>query len=333
MLSHRGFVGSRQFRYTGRCILRSSEPPDVFPSTLSRNTFYPSIIFLALMLVIGQASQTAPGISLLLSGVIAVALYNSAETVILIFASFKRYRGVYFWSLLTATIGVFVTTLGYATYFFNIIPNRYGQSIPTIIGWCTFIIAQSLVLWSRLHFLIHNPKILRGVLVMIIMTAVFLLIPTAVLAWCNDIHPPNKAITKGYQIMEDIQLTGFSLQETIISGLYIWGTISLLAIASDIRKRNLVYQLFTINVVLISMDCILLGLQYSGHRTLQIGIKCLVYSLKLKLELAVLSRLTNFVRESDPVRSIVPETESASTYRPTPWPSAEAVPQHPKYHQ
>lgn len=266
------------------------------------------------MLVVGQASETERAVAYFIASVIAVSLYNSVETVVLIFASFRRYKGTYFWSLLIASTGVFVTSFGYATYFYNIIPNRFGQSTVTIVGWWTFVIAQSLVLWSRLHLVVYSRRIIRGVLIMIIMTTSLLLLPTGILAWLNNFQPPKQEILRGYQIMENIQLTILSAQETIISVIYIMGTIKLLSDSQRVGKRNILLQLITINVIIIFMDCILLVLQYLSYRTLQISIKCFVYSLKLKLELAVLSRLVDFVRGADGSQLPSPTTTNQTDY-------------------
>ncbi|OBT81616.1 hypothetical protein VE02_10208 [Pseudogymnoascus sp. 03VT05] len=179
------------------------------------------------MVKVGQVTETDTPLVYFITAVIAVSLYNSIETVI-IFLVFKRYGGVYFWSLLAACPGLFMMTFGYSTYFYNFNRNLFGQSTPTIIGWCIFMIVQSFVLWSRLHLVVQNRKIIRGVVIMILCTAIFLPIPTAVLAFCNDIRPPRQVFIRGYQIIGNIQLTGFTVQETIISGLCIWGTASML---------------------------------------------------------------------------------------------------------
>ena len=250
------------------------------------------------MVKVGQVNETDTLLVYFITAVIAVALYNSIETVVVIFIVFKIYGGVYFWSLLEAYFGLFMMTFGYFTYFYNFDLNLFGQSVPTIVGWSIFMVAQSIVLWSRLHLVVQNRIIICGVVIMIICTAIFLLIPTAVLAFCNDIRPSRQVFIRGYQIMKDIQLTGFFMQETIISGLYIWGTVSMLQYTAERGKWNLILQLLTINIIPILMDCTILVIQYCGYRTLQINIKSLIFSLKLKLELAVLTRLAGFVKRN-----------------------------------
>lgn len=248
------------------------------------------------MLTFESASTSSPAVAYFLTACIGISLYNPTETIILIFATFKRYGGYYFWSLLIACLGLIVAVIGYSTYFFNITSNKFVQTTVTVTGWSIFVVAQSLVLWSRLYLVIQSQRILHGVLAMIIINAFVLLIPTVVMAFGNDTVDPSPEFLRGYTIMEKIQLSLFSTQEFVISGLYLWGTINLLKLTSEKRKRNLILQLFTINVILVLMDCVLLGVEFAGYRILQINLKWLVYSFKLKLEIAVLSRLVSFVK-------------------------------------
>ena len=56
------------------------------------------------------------------------------------------------------------------------------------------------------------------------------------------------------------------------------------------------HQLLLINVIVIIMDIGLLGMEYASQFLLQAIAKGVLYSIKLKLELAILSRLVKFVR-------------------------------------
>lgn len=58
------------------------------------------------------------------------------------------------------------------------------------------------------------------------------------------------------------------------------------------------YQLITINAVIILMDIALLSLEYNGQFIAQTVAKCFFYTVKLKLEIAVLSRLASFVKSN-----------------------------------
>ncbi|KAJ0127043.1 Uncharacterized protein HZ326_29851 [Fusarium oxysporum f. sp. albedinis] len=249
------------------------------------------------MLTFGQASESSPSVAFFFAGCIAITLYNALEIIILVFVTFKRFSGWYFWSLLVASLGLIVATIGFSTYFFKITPHTYLQSAVTIAGWWAFIVGQSLVLWSRLHLVLQSPCILRSVLIMITINAVILLIPTTVLAFCYNIVPVPRAVKLGYEVMEPIQITIFCVQELIISGLYIWGTAKILKYTAEERKQRLMAELIIMNVVLIIMDFVLLGVQYAGFRILQNVLKYFAYSIKLKFELAVLGRLTKFFQD------------------------------------
>ena len=91
-------------------------------------------------------------------------------------------------------------------------------------------------------------------------------------------------------------MTGFCIQETILSGIYLWESAKFLK-NDDIRKsRRILHQLIWINVLIILMDLSLLSLEYAGLYILEIVIKGVVYSIKLKLEFAILGKLVEYVR-------------------------------------
>jgi hypothetical protein len=66
----------------------------------------------------------------------------------------------------------------------------------------------------------------------------------------------------------------------------------------------LLYQLFTINVLIILMDIALLGVEFANLYIIEATFKGFVYSIKLKLEFAVLGKLVRFVtsNQSQPTR-------------------------------
>ena len=83
-----------------------------------------------------------------------IALYNTTELIVLIFVSFKRYGGLYFWSLLLATMGIIPYTLGLLFKFFNVIKIDMLSIALIDIGWQLMVTGQSIVLYSRLHLVL-----------------------------------------------------------------------------------------------------------------------------------------------------------------------------------
>ncbi|KAF4446910.1 integral membrane protein [Fusarium austroafricanum] len=168
---------------------------------------------------------------------ISIALYNVLELNFHIFSTFKKRGGLYFWGLLIATWGIAPNAIGYLLKHLALtnISNLYATLI--IIGWCTMVTGQSVVLYSRLRLLTRNVTTLRAVLTMIIFNAVVLHIPVIVLVYGSNSANPGPFIGP-YSVYEKLQLTVFFIQETIISGLYIWEATKLLKAEGDIRGET-----------------------------------------------------------------------------------------------
>jgi hypothetical protein len=58
------------------------------------------------------------------------------------------------------------------------------------------------------------------------------------------------------------------------------------------------YELLAINVLIILMDIAVLVVEFLGLYYLQVLLKCTIYSIKLKIEFAVLGKLTAIVEAS-----------------------------------
>lgn len=237
-------------------------------------------------------------LQLLLIIFIALSWYNAIELVTLALLSFKRWKGLYFWSLfLSAALGVFPYSLGFLLKFFTNVSPFVSVTVLTV-GWWVMVTGQGLVLFSRLHLVLRDPKKLRHILFMILANMVLLHIPTTVLTYGSNMPNPSPVFVKAYNVMEKIQMTGFTIQEGIISGLYVYETTKILRAASHHNQSNrrIMRQLVGINVAIIIMDLALLGLEYASQYAIQITLKGAIYSLKLKLEFAVLGKLVDFIR-------------------------------------
>lgn len=183
---------------------------------------------------------------------VALALYNSLEMVLLILTTFKRWRGLYFWSLSICNYGVIAYALGMMIMYFDL-TILWLSKVVLDLGWICMITCQSLVLYSRLGLIVDNEKILRAVKWMIIIDSM-LLVPTTIVFDFGTTYSALPAFARGYFYIEHVQMTGYTLQEMIISGLYVWKTISLLKVISKANTRSMVWQLLMINVIIIGMD-------------------------------------------------------------------------------
>ncbi|OJJ50722.1 hypothetical protein ASPZODRAFT_55876 [Penicilliopsis zonata CBS 506.65] len=226
----------------------------------------------------------------------AIALYNSIELVILVFVTFTRYTGLYFWSLLlSAVLGVIPHALGYMLNFFRLAPDGLAITMSTI-GYWFMVPGQSVVLYSRLHLVVQDPQVLRRMRLLIIVGSIVFIIPTTVTTY-GTVFTDNEDIIRAYNVIERMQLTWFCIQEFILAGIYIYQTVRLLRLNPDktARRRKIMYELLAINVVIILMDISLLVIEYLGLYVIQVTLKSAVYSIKLKLEFAVLGKLVSLV--------------------------------------
>ncbi|KAF7716353.1 Uncharacterized protein PECH_000136 [Penicillium ucsense] len=241
---------------------------------------------------------------------IGLSCYNIGELVVLVLSTFRRWRGLYFWSLLTSgCLGVIPYSIGFLMKFFTPTDSILSVTILTI-GWWTMVTGQSVVLYSRLHLVLRDEKILRRVLYLIVANVFLLHIPTTILTFgANIVHSGATPWVDGYNVMEKIQLTGFTIQESLLGTLYVIEAVKLLRLGADVtarpHARSIMYQLIGINCAIIAMDLMLLVLEYANFYAVQITLKGFVYSLKLKLEFAVLGRLVDLIQGSRQPLSLV----------------------------
>lgn len=255
---------------------------------------------------------------------IGLACYNVAELVVLVPATFRRWRGLYFWSLLASgCIGVVPYSIGFLMKFFTRTDSVLSVTVLTV-GWWTMVTGQSIVLYSRLHLVLRDERVLRRIWRLIVTNFFLLHVPTTVLTYgANIVHSGEVAWIRGYNIMEKIQLTGFTVQETLLSTLYVIETVKLLRLGADAATRpdarSLMYQLIGINCAIMAMDLLLLGLEYANFYAVQITLKGFIYSLKLKLEFAVLGRLVHLIQGSrHPVSVAIADTLPLCSFQRVP---------------
>ncbi|KAF2832261.1 hypothetical protein CC86DRAFT_313174 [Ophiobolus disseminans] len=272
--------------------------------------------------ITGGYTGDSLSLKIIIAILLGLALYNAVELIVLIFVTFQRYDGLYFWSLLVAAFGIIPYSLGFLIKFFQLLdPNQdqgYVAVVLLTIGWYPMITGQSVVLWSRLHLLTNSRHVLRWTLWMIIVNGTILHSITTVLTFGSNSNSLSQStlerFVNGYSIMEKVQMVGFFIQELILSVIYIREAIRLLKLSEtsqdDTRSfdgsghghpgtanvRKIMYQLLAINVIIIVMDLVLLGVEFANLYLIETTLKGVVYSIKLKLEFAVLGKLVQFVR-------------------------------------
>lgn len=238
---------------------------------------------------------------------LALAIYNAIELNFIIFATFKQRRGLYFYSFLVATWGIPIYSIGFLLKNLAITDNAPLFTTLIVVGWCTMVTGQSVVLYSRLHLILRNRTRLRMVLIMIIVDAVICHTPIIVMVYGANSANPDPFVLP-YSIYEKVQVTVFFIQELIISGLYIYQTTKMLRLEQKVglnsrgtsssrsHGRRIMAHLIVVNVIIVVLDITILTLEYLNLYNVQTAYKALVYAVKLKLEFSILNKLVELTR-------------------------------------
>lgn len=246
--------------------------------------------------LIGGYQGDSTAVKAIMGALIGISLYNAVELTTLIFTTFHFYGGLYFWSLtLSTTLGLVPSGIANTLHYFNIGPLWLAMTLSNI-GFYFLIPMQSVVLYSRLHLVLYNQLILRLALYILIVDAVVFSISITIVCYGSAfIRTPGW--NASYTILERLQVTWFCVQEFILAFLYIRETIKLLHLnpTHSSRRRKIMYELLAINIGIILMDVAVIVIEFLGLYYLQVLVKCAIYSAKLKLEFAVLGKLTAIV--------------------------------------
>jgi hypothetical protein len=238
----------------------------------------------------------------------SIGAYNALETAIVTFDTFKRYSGLYFWSMQVASWGILVHALPAMARFVSQASNL-STSIPFIIGWYAMVTGQAVVLYSRLDLVVRDMEKVRWVLWMIVGNFFILHVPMTVLFF--GLNQGDARFARPAAIYDRIQVTGFCVQDFIICGIYIYEAVRALKPMIQIRGRNgrnAIIHLLWINIIVVLLNILLLLTEFKLHY-IQVSSKTVVYSIKLKLEFSVFNRL----------RSLISTQSSLSHYEPEDW--------------
>ncbi|PYH29955.1 uncharacterized protein BO87DRAFT_446684 [Aspergillus neoniger CBS 115656] len=265
-------------------------------------------------------SQLSRPVTYVITSFLSIALYNVVELTFILLLTFKRRKGLYFWSFVVATWGIAIYSIGFILKDFNLVDNAISYFYVTLIvvGWCAMVTGQSMVLYSRLHLVVRHHIMLRFILGMIICDVILLQLPTVILCYGANSSTSDRFVLP-YAIYERIQVTVFFIQESIISGVYVYETFRLLRSEDEVLEgshreaaRRLMLHLILMNIIVIFLDTAILVLEWVGRYAAQTAVKGFIYSVKLKLEFDILNQLVTFVYHSHTSNSGNLDVDSSS---------------------
>ncbi|KAK4071811.1 hypothetical protein Purlil1_13303 [Purpureocillium lilacinum] len=250
--------------------------------------------------------EAATGVAAyLILGFNIIAIYNVIELTFMICERFKRHSRLYYWVLLVTTYGIAAYAVGSILKIKMPSPKSYVYLTLIEVGWIAMVTGHSMVLWSRLHLLLNSPFWLKTTIYMIVFNAIMCHILPAILT-CDAKIINLVILASPYSFDGRIQVTIFSIQEFIISAIYISRALNLIRLRTATREYwgcgRLMQHLIVVNIVIILLDTTILGLVYAGYSDVQTSYQSFVYSVKLKLEFSILDRLGD-LQEDEKARS------------------------------
>ena len=234
-----------------------------------------------------------PGEDLAATAFIAMTFLLVAEINIHIRHVFKEKKGLYYWAMQVGSVACGIDALSLLIDY--LIPSSrrvwWLYTLGATVGWATYTVAQLVVLYSRLHLVLRNTKIQRGILLAIVIVSPLLIVPDWIVTW-----PAWDADTADHwsvvdAIVERIVQLGFSLLEVTINVIYAVSIIQLLRVKSSVRQRRVLLDLVYVNIVAVTLDVLNIILVYLNRIGISHPIQTFSYAMKLRLEFIVLNQL------------------------------------------
>ncbi|KAL5043628.1 hypothetical protein BDW71DRAFT_210140 [Aspergillus fruticulosus] len=230
---------------------------------------------------------------------LSVAGYNVLELLLWIFNTFERRRGLYFASILISTLSLaaFIVAQSLRTFgakFSALIAAGYLFALSYTI----LLTAHILVLYSRLHLVLHSRRILRGILIMIIVTSA-LAVPAQLIVSFILLGTQRPSFARAEYIIERVVFLGATVREFIVCVFYTVQAYRnlhpIVQVKGRAGKKVLIY-LMVVQVAAIVLDAGFLVQIYMDLALAANGYCALLFSIKLKMEFGVLNALVTLLR-------------------------------------
>ncbi|KAI2782978.1 hypothetical protein F4815DRAFT_461486 [Daldinia loculata] len=220
----------------------------------------------------------------------SLPIWMTVELTAWVLYAFERWSGIYFWSVLATTWGLTIRAVGFLLKFCVPQANWILTYVLAEVGWVMMVTGFSIVLWSRLHLVISpGTPILRIVLAMIIIDGFLFHVPTVIFQYFMSNAATHEKYLPYMNVMERVQVLAFSVQEAIISSIYIWGTMQMFKLSLNAKAKNTLAFLIIVQVAVVLADIPVIVLDYCNYFTLKAVIHSFIYAFKLQIEFVVLN--------------------------------------------
>jgi hypothetical protein len=258
---------------------------------------------------LGDGALITGNTALAAAAFLGMGLLCGFETLFLVWKTFRRRSGLYFWSLVIATISEIIVNASNILYFW-VLQNEclsisWGFSI--IATFC-FVLFEYLVLYSRLDLVFTSQKRMRYLLGVIAAEIILVEFPLLVISFLSDASLSSTKYAMLYDRMWKIEAVTYMVVDCILSLTYIVQVKSIWNKESGPGVRSILRDIVAMTIFVIGIDILNVGLVFVSSMT------NILYALEVfcsNFHIAV-SRLTGqlqglFIRIQDKTSIVVIE--------------------------
>jgi hypothetical protein len=190
---------------------------------------------------------------LALMAMTSMAIFSDTFVLFLIFLTFRRHTGLYFWTLIgTSASQILVCISTYLSYW--VLGGRLSGLPLSLsnIGNLTYVLFEFLVLYSRLHILGASRRHLRLILTIIFSEWCFIEVPLMILVVYTTLHPEDVLTANIYRDWYKIEAVLYMLVDCSLTAMYfflikrMWG--------GDPAWRRVHWNIIAMNFVILLID-------------------------------------------------------------------------------
>jgi hypothetical protein len=210
--------------------------------------------------------------ALMTAGFVALGLGCGFEMLVLVGATFRRWSGLYFWSLIVAALSMISFSIGNILYYWVLKDSCPGITLLfRVPGYLLYVPSEFLVLYSRLHLVQTKETAMRVILSAVIAEWVFVEIPLALLTIGATLSP-SSWYNVVYIALSKVEWVLYVVIDCILSGVYIFQVKRSWASDSDSPMRLVLQQVVVMTIFLLLIDFVYFSLWFTLSPDITVGL-------------------------------------------------------------
>jgi hypothetical protein len=200
----------------------------------------------------------------------SIGLFCCIEMIFLVTITFRRYSGLYFWSIVGGTCSQFLVCWSVVLLYWISEPSQPAAWLTlAAIGYLLYVPFEFLVLYSRLHLLLTSKRTLNWVLGAIVMESLVAEIPLTTLMILNTLHPDSQRVLSIYTTWWLAESVLYTVVDVMLCGVYflqckrLWG--------DDNRMTRVLWHVIAMVIILFIIDVAYVVLSFTADQQLTTG--------------------------------------------------------------